>query len=122
MIKAISLGILLVLGMSDIAFAQSNDESAVQFSTERLQTMFQILKTQSSQISPSCIESLKNLKEFKTKVANDKSNNNTRQEINVSILRSLYANSIQLCEVDVQKICSHRVASSIRKSCKELLN
>lgn len=96
-------------------YGQSSDEKSISFSYEQLQPIFKILRTQSTTISPSCIETLKDIHELKKQKANDR-------DVNSKILRSLYNNALEFCKVDARNICSHQVPISIRMECRKLLN
>lgn len=102
------------------AFCQQNDAKAIEFLEPHLQTMFQVLNMKPDTISTTCMDSLKKLRSFKEKLAKETNSSDVQSEINATILRTLYANSIQFCDTDVQDICSHRVEPPIRKVCKEL--
>lgn len=106
----------------NLAFCQSNDEKALDILDTHLQSMFQILNTKPQGISLTCVDSLKKLHSFKEQFIKNENNSNTQKDIDITILRALYSNSIQFCETDVQSICSKRVEQPIRKICKKIFN
>ena len=99
-------------------YGQSSDEKSISFSYEQLQPIFKILRTQSTTISPSCIETLKDIHELKKQKADDKFDND--RDVNSKILRALYNNALEFCKVDARNICSHQVPISIRMECRKL--
>lgn len=106
--------------MIPFAFCQQNDAKAIEFLEPHLQTMFKVLNTKPDTISVTCMDSLKKLHNFKNKLSTETNISDVQNEINTTILRTLYTNSIQFCDTDVQDICSHRVEPSTRQVCKEL--
>lgn len=118
--KAIYLSLSLISStITYSAFAQSNDEKAISFLDNHLQTMFKVLNSKPQTISPTCMDSLKKLHNLKEQLTKDA---NTQRDINLAILRALYSNAIQFCETDVQAICSKRTEPSVRVICKEISN
>lgn len=121
--KVIVLGIIIGLCLiSNVAFCQSNDGKAINILDTHLQIMFKVLNTKPQTISSTCMDSLKKLHGFKENFTKNGNNSDTQKDVDFTILRALYSNSIQFCETDVQAICSKRVEPSIRKICKEIFN
>lgn len=105
--------------------AISNDSDAIDYSDSRLKKITKILRTHQQEASPSCIESLKKLYKAKEAYKLFKANPaatsaNIQQDINNSILRALYTNAVELCEVDAKEVCLHQTPKSIKKECMEL--
>lgn len=122
--KKLFLIFLLLIYFSPLTLhcQSNNDEKAIDFSTQHLQPIFKILRTQSDTISPSCIETLKKIHFLKNQLVNNQTLTNNDQDVNRSILRSLYNNALEFCKVDAQNICNHKTSLAIRNECKKLTN
>lgn len=121
--KTIWLGIIIGSCLiPNVVFCQSNDGKAINILDTHLQIMFKILNTKPQEISSTCMDSLKNLHSFKENFKKKGNNSDTQNTTDLIILRTLYSNSIQFCETDVQTICSKRTEPSIRKICKEIFD
>ncbi|MDI2113751.1 hypothetical protein [Commensalibacter nepenthis] len=106
--------------LTNTALAQSNDKKAVFLLNNHLQLMFKVLNSKPDTISKTCMDSLKKLRSLKEQIGKKQNNSDTQQDINIAMLKDLYANSIEFCTTDVQNICSHRAEPAIRRECKNL--
>lgn len=110
------IGILFPISL----YSQSNNIKAIEFSIHHLQPVFAILRTQPELASPPCMESLKKIHFLKDEMKNNATHNS--QDINESILRSLYNDALEFCEVDAKNICIHTNSLSIQTQCKTILH